>query len=177
MTAPLSRFARGLSAETAFDVLAVAKRLKAQGKDVVELQIGDSPFPSTPHAKAAGDRGHRATDQTHYCPSLGPARRSARPSPRNYRERVRRRRSTAENVVVGPGAKVFEQFFCEAFLDPGDARAGLQPALPDLRPEHRAPRRAAGARPAAAGERSSGPTSNDVERFLQADAAGRRRSS
>ena len=26
----------------------------------------------------------------------------------------------AENVVVGPGAKILEQFFCEAFLNPGD---------------------------------------------------------
>jgi len=39
--ATLSQFARGLSTETAFDVLAVAKKLKAQGKDVIELQIGD----------------------------------------------------------------------------------------------------------------------------------------
>ena len=38
----------------AFDVLAVAKRLKAEGKDVIELQIGDSPFPSTASARAAG---------------------------------------------------------------------------------------------------------------------------
>ena len=54
MPATLSQFARGLSAETAFDVLAVAKRLKAAGKDVIELQIGDSPFPSTKSALAAG---------------------------------------------------------------------------------------------------------------------------
>src|SRR5262249_8339004 len=32
-----SNFARGLTAETAFDVLAVARRLKARGKNVVEL--------------------------------------------------------------------------------------------------------------------------------------------
>src|SRR2546429_73963 len=66
----LSQFARGLTAETAFDVLAVAKRLKAGGKDVIELQIGDSPFPSTASALAAG---HAAIDAgaTRYCPSLG----------------------------------------------------------------------------------------------------------
>ena len=34
----LSRVAQGLSTETAFDVLAVARKLKAQGKDVIELQ-------------------------------------------------------------------------------------------------------------------------------------------
>src|SRR5438309_9621749 len=65
-----SRFAAGLRAETAFDVLAVARRLRAQGKDVIELQIGDSPFPSTTHAVAAGLDAIRA-GQTHYCPSPG----------------------------------------------------------------------------------------------------------
>jgi len=48
-----SAFAQGLTAETAFDVLAVAKRLKAEGKDVVELQIGDSPFATPRRAQAA----------------------------------------------------------------------------------------------------------------------------
>ena len=51
-----SSFALGLNTETAFDVLAVAKRLKAKGKDVIELQIGDSPFPSTKAALAAGTK-------------------------------------------------------------------------------------------------------------------------
>src|SRR6266542_3398974 len=68
--APLSAFAQGLSAETAFDVLAVAKRLKAHGKDVVELQIGDSPFPSTRSAQEAGRQAIEA-GETHYCPSPG----------------------------------------------------------------------------------------------------------
>src|SRR5207248_10430396 len=66
----LSQFARSLTAETAFDVLAVAKRLKTSGKDVIELQIGDSPFPSTKSALAAGKAAIDA-GQTHYCPSLG----------------------------------------------------------------------------------------------------------
>src|SRR6266568_1321974 len=43
----LSSFASGLTAETAFDVLAVARKLMAGGKDVIALQIGDSPFPTT----------------------------------------------------------------------------------------------------------------------------------
>src|SRR2546428_5758198 len=67
---PLSQFARGLCTETAFDVLAVAKRLKAQGKDVIELQIGDSPFNSTHSALEAGVQAIKR-NQTHYCASLG----------------------------------------------------------------------------------------------------------
>src|SRR6516165_873536 len=65
-----SAFAQGLTAETAFDVLAVANKLKATGKDVIELQIGDSPFETTKHAAAAGKN---AIDSrvTHYCASPG----------------------------------------------------------------------------------------------------------
>src|SRR6059058_2357005 len=66
----LSRFAQGLSAETAFDVLAVAKRLKAAGKDVIELQIGDSPFGSTRSATQAGLQAIQR-GATHYCSSPG----------------------------------------------------------------------------------------------------------
>jgi aspartate aminotransferase len=130
-TVTLSKFARGLTAETAFDVLAVARRLKAEGKDVVELQIGDSPFPTPPHAAAAGIR---AIDNqaTHYCPSLGlPAFRET--IAQNYRREFGVD-LTANHVVVGPGAKVFEQFFCEAVLDPGDAVLVFSPHFPTYPP-------------------------------------------
>lgn len=127
----LSAFARNLHSETAFDVLAVAKRLKAAGKDVIELQIGDSPFPS-PHS--ARTMGTRAIEEgaTHYCPSLGLL---------SFREVIAAnyRREfgvpiTVDNVVVGPGAKVFEQFFCEAFLDPGDLVLVFSPQFPTYAP-------------------------------------------
>jgi aspartate aminotransferase len=139
MTAPLassapvslSGFARGLTSETAFDVLAVAQRLKAQGKDVVALQIGDSPFPSTAQARAAGVRAIES-NATHYCPSLGvPSFREA--VARNYAREFGVAIS-ADNIVVGAGAKVFEQFFCEAFLDPGDAVLVFTPHFPTYGP-------------------------------------------
>src|SRR5438132_8019163 len=127
----LSAFARGLSGETAFDVLAVARKLKAQGKDVIELQIGDSPFSSTKSALAAGTKAI-ADGATHYCPSPGlPSFREA--IARNYKKEF----GVAigpENVIVGAGAKVFEQFFCEAFLDPGDAVLVFTPHFPTYGP-------------------------------------------
>ncbi len=127
----LSQFARGLSTETAFDVLAVARHLKAQGKDVIELQIGDSPFPSTKSALKAGIDAINA-NQTHYCASLGlPSFRDAVAA--NYHKEYGID-ITAENVVVGPGAKVFEQFFCEAFLDLGDAVLVFSPHFPTYGP-------------------------------------------
>jgi aspartate aminotransferase len=127
----ISSFARGLTAETAFDVLAVAKKLKAAGKDVVELQIGDSPFPSTKSALRAGVEAIEK-GATHYCPSQGlPEFREA--IARNYRGEFGIDIGP-ENVVVGPGAKVFEQFFCEAFLDPGDAVLVFTPHFPTYGP-------------------------------------------
>jgi aspartate aminotransferase len=131
MPVSLSSFARGLSAETAFDVLAVARRLKSEGKDVIELQIGDSPFPSTRSAVAAGIQAVQ-DGATHYCPSPGlPSFREA--VARNYRREFGVSIGP-ENVVVAPGAKVFEQFVCEAFLDPGDAVLVFTPHFPTYGP-------------------------------------------
>jgi aspartate aminotransferase len=159
----LSRFARGLSTETAFDVLAVARCLKAQGKDVVELQIGDSPFASTRSALAAGKR---AIDEgaTHYCPSLGlPAFREA--VAQNYRKEYGIA-VTAENVVVAPGAKVFEQLFCEAVLDPGDAVLVFSPHFPTYGPNIDR-RGAVAVYSPLRQENQFRPDLNDVEKFVR----------
>lgn len=159
----LSSFAQGLSAETAFDVLAVARRLKSHGKDVVELQIGDSPFPTTASARAAGIKAIES-GATHYCPSLGlPSFREtvARNYHREYGIEI-----TPDHVVIGPGAKVFEQFFCEAVLDPGDAVLIFSPHFPTYEPNLQ--RR--GARAVFSKLKQDNnfrPDLNDVERFIR----------
>jgi aspartate aminotransferase len=126
-----SQFAQSLHAESAFDVLAVAKRLKACGKDVIELQIGDSPFASSRSAIAAGIEAIRS-GASHYCPSVGLT---------SFRETAARNYQLEfgievgpENIVAGHGAKVFEQFFCEVFLDPGDAVLVFSPHFPTYGP-------------------------------------------
>src|SRR5262245_39399800 len=158
-----SAFAQGLSAETAFDVLAVAKRLKAKGKDVVELQIGDSPFPTPRNAAVAGIRaieGHA----THYCPSLGlPGFREA--LAQNYR-REYGLEVTAEHVVVAAGAKVFEQFFCEAVLDRDDAVLVFTPHFPTYEPNIQR-RGARAVFSVLRQENQFRPDLNDVEKFLR----------
>lgn len=131
MSAQLSDFARSLSVETAFTVLAVAKQLKAKGKDVVELEIGDSPFDSTASARSAGidaiQKGH-----THYCPS--PGLPEFRQGAADFVRSEFGIPAGPENIVVGPGAKVFEQFFCEAFLNPGDGVLVFSPYFPTYIP-------------------------------------------
>jgi aspartate aminotransferase len=163
----LSEFARSLTVETAFTVLGVAKALKAKGKDIVELEIGDSPFDSTASARAGGIEAIE-NNQSHYCPSPGiPAFREA------AAEFVRREfdvPAEPENIVAGPGAKVFEQFFCEAFLDPGDGVLVFSPYFPTYVPNIL--RRSA--RPVFAPLSQANefrPDVADVERFLDKDPA------
>lgn len=159
----LSQFARGLTGETAFDVLAVAKRLKAGGKDVIELQIGDSPFPSSKSALVAGKAAIDA-GATRYCASLGlPEFRAV--IAENYRREFGLS-ITADNVAVGAGAKMFEQYFCEAFVDPEDAVLLFSPQFPTYEPN--VLRR--GAKPVFSTLRQENqfrPDLNDVERFIR----------
>lgn len=131
MAVTLSDFSKQLSVETAFSVLAIAKQLKAAGKDVVELEIGDSPFPSTASAKQQGIAAIQG-DQSHYCPSPG------LPQFRDAAARFVKREfgipAEGKNIVVAPGAKVFEQFFCEAFLNPNDGVLVFSPYFPTYLP-------------------------------------------
>lgn len=130
--APLfSEFAQSVRTESAFDVLASAKRWKAAGKDVIELEIGDSPFPSSRSAVEAGIKAIR-DDQCHYGPSAGiPELREAAA---DYLNREYHLGLTAANIVVGPGAKNFEQLFCETFLNPGDRVLVFSPHFPTYPP-------------------------------------------
>ncbi|MFI5455193.1 MAG: pyridoxal phosphate-dependent aminotransferase [Isosphaerales bacterium] len=165
----LSALARNLKAETAFTVLAVARALRAQGKDVVELEIGDSPFPSTPHAKQAGILAIEE-NETGYCPSLGlPDFRAAaaRFVSAEFGYSV-----SAENIVVASGAKPLEQYFAEAVLDPGDGVLVFSPQFPTYVPniERR------GARAVLAPlkvENQFRPSAEDVRRFLASDPSPR----
>jgi aspartate aminotransferase len=161
----LSSLARNLTAETAFTVLALARNLKARGKNVVELEIGDSPFPSTPNAKRAGILAIEE-NQTGYCPSQGlPTFREAAAvfvaSEFGYS-------AGPENIVVASGAKPFEQYFAEALLDPGDGVLVFSPHFPTYLPnlERR------GARAALAPlkvEQAFRPQAQAVKQFLATD--------
>lgn len=165
MSVQLSEFAKSLNVETAFTVLAVAKQLKAKGKDVVELEIGDSPFDSTANAKQSGAKAI-ADNQSHYCPS--PGLPEFREAAANFVKSEFSIPAVASNVVVAPGAKVFEQFFCEAFLNPGDGCLVFSPYFPTYVPNIL--RR--GARPVYASLKQSNefrPLVSDIENFLKTD--------
>jgi aspartate aminotransferase len=126
-----SKFASSVGVETAFSVLAVAKRLMAAGKDVIELEIGDSPFSTPPKAIEAGVQAIR-DGHSRYGPSLGIM--EFRTAAAEYVNREYGFSVTADHIVAGPGAKNFEQLFCEAFLNPGDGVLVFSPHFPTYPP-------------------------------------------
>lgn len=165
MPVTFSDFARNVTVETAFNVLARARQLAAAGKRVIELEIGDSPFPSTAGAKRGGLLAI-TSDQTHYCPSAGlPDFRQAASEFVNQEYGLK---TTAANIVAAPGAKIFELFFCEIFLNPGDGVLVFSPYFPTYVPNIL--RR--GGRVWISDlkqERQFRPNLDDVERFLKED--------
>lgn len=69
-TSPLATRVSLLGVEGAFDVLARAKALEAQGRDIIHLEIGEPDFETPKHIVEAGKQ---ALDQgwTHYGPTQG----------------------------------------------------------------------------------------------------------
>ena len=105
-----------LGTESAFEVLAKAKALEAQGKEIVHLEIGEPDFDTPSHIVEAGVEALRQ-GYTHYSPAPGlPELREA--IARNSRE-VRGIDTDPSQVVVTPGAKPIMFFTIMALAEPG----------------------------------------------------------
>ena len=116
-----------LGTETAFEVLARAKKLEAQGKDVIHLQIGEPDFDTPPNIVEAGVAALRG-GYTHYGPSPGMPEVRAR-----IAEEVAGTRNipvTAENVVITPGGKPIMFFTMLSLVDEGDEVLYPNPGFP-----------------------------------------------
>jgi len=116
-----------LGTETAFEVLARARALEAQGRSVVHLEIGEPDFDTPANIVAAGQKA-LADGFTHYGPSPGlPALREAIAA-----DFTRRRGVTvwADQVVVYPGGKPVMFFMLLALLDSGDEAIYPNPGFP-----------------------------------------------
>lgn len=116
-----------LGTESAFSVLAKAKALEAQGRDVIHLQIGEPDFDTPEHIVEAGCRALRG-GQTHYTPTAGIS---------ELREAIAadvaqsRGISVApEQVVVTPGGKPIMFFAILALVEAGDEVLLPNPAFP-----------------------------------------------
>lgn len=117
-----------LGSESAFEVLARAKALEAQGKRVVHMEIGEPDFDTPVHIKEAGIQAIR-DNYTHYSPSAGILQ--LRDVIADYAAKFRRVEPfSAENVVVAPGAKPVIWNILSAILSPGDELVYFDPAYP-----------------------------------------------
>ena len=116
-----------LGTETAFEVLARAKALEAQGKSIIHLEIGEPDFDTPRHIIEAA---HKALDDgwTHYGPASGDM---------NLKEAIvdeikssRNIDIGVENVVVTPGAKPIMFFGILSCVEEGDEVIYPNPGFP-----------------------------------------------
>src|SRR5439155_6308700 len=106
-----------IGTESAFEVLAKARALEKQGKNVIHLEIGEPDFPTPAHIVEAGQKA-LAEGWTKYGPTPGfPELREAIA---RYISHTRAISVAAENVCVVPGGKPIMYFSMTALLNPGD---------------------------------------------------------
>ena len=120
------RMAR-LGTESAFEVLARAKAMEAEGHKIVHLEIGEPDFPTASHIVEAAVEALRA-GYTHYVPAPGiPPLREAVAA---FLERTGRMRVTPDRVVVTPGAKPIMFYTILALAGEGDEVLYPDPSFP-----------------------------------------------
>lgn len=116
-----------LGTETAFQVLARARELEAEGRSVCHLEIGAPDFATPPHivaaAKEALDRGY-----TKYGPANGDP--ELRREIATYAGRLRGVTLDPDGVVVVPGAKPILFFALMALVEEGDEILVPDPGFP-----------------------------------------------
>lgn len=116
-----------LGTESAFEVLAKAKSLEAQGKDIIHLEIGQPDF-STPMNVCEAAFKAMKDGHTGYCPSAGLP---------EFREVVAQHITETrgveihpDEVTVTPGAKPIIFFTILALVDDGDEVIYPEPGFP-----------------------------------------------
>lgn len=116
-----------LKAEGAYEMLARAQALEAQGREIIHLEIGQPDFDTVPSAALAGIRAI-TTGLTRYNPPPGiPELRAA------VATEISRTRGVEvgpENVVIVPGGKPGIFFPMLALVEPGDEVIYPDPGFP-----------------------------------------------
>ena len=116
-----------LGTESAFEVLARAKALERQGKEIIHLEIGEPDFDTPAHIREAAKRALDA-GATHYGPAAGlPELREAIAKDVGATRNIP---VAPEEIVVTPGAKPIMYFVITAMLNPGDEVIYANPGFP-----------------------------------------------
>ncbi|HXS99881.1 MAG TPA: pyridoxal phosphate-dependent aminotransferase [Elusimicrobiota bacterium] len=116
-----------LGTETAFEVLARARALEAQGRRIIHLEIGEPDFDTPTNirnaAKKAIDAGY-----THYGPAAGLP--EARKAVAEYVSKTRCISVKPEETILVPGGKPIIFFTILALIDAGDEVIYPNPGFP-----------------------------------------------
>ena len=118
---------KALETETGFEVMAKAKVLEKQGKDIVHLEIGEPDFDTPKNIKEAATRALNA-GYTHYTPSSGLP--EVKQVIAEYISKTRKLDVKPEEVVVTPGAKPVMFFSMLSLVSPGDEVMYPNPGFP-----------------------------------------------
>ncbi len=119
-----------LGTESAFEVLAHARRLEAEGREIIHLEIGE---PDSSTSQNIIDAATRALNSgaTHYTPASGIL--IAREATARYVTRRTGVPTAAENVVLVPGSKNILLFVLLSLIEPGDEVIVPDPGYPIYR--------------------------------------------
>jgi aspartate aminotransferase len=121
-----TRMAR-LGTESAFEVLARARALEAEGRKIIHLEIGEPDFDTPKHiTEAAADALREGF--THYGPA--PGLPELREAIGNFFGRTGRATYPADRVVVTPGAKPIMFYAILALCEEGDEVLYPDPGFP-----------------------------------------------
>lgn len=119
-----------LGTESAFEVLAQARRLEATGRSVVHLEIGEPDFDTPANITEAAYSAMRS-GATHYTPAAGiPEVREAIAATMSTRGGVP---VSADQVVVVPGSKNILHFALLSLVEEGDEVILPDPGYPVYR--------------------------------------------
>ena len=120
-----------LQAEGAYQVLARAKQLEAQGHSIIHLEVGEPDFATPGHIRAAGMQAIQDGRTRYTSPRGIPALREAIA---HYASQRRQNFPVQpEQVVVAPGAKPLLFFPALALVNPGDEVLYPDPGFPTYR--------------------------------------------
>ena len=116
-----------LGTETAFEVLARAKKLEAAGKSVVHLEIGEPDFDTPANIVEAAVKALK-NGATHYGPSAGLP--EAREGFAKWFSKDRGVEVDSDQIVITPGAKPIIYFVLTALVQEGDEVIYPNPGFP-----------------------------------------------
>jgi aspartate/methionine/tyrosine aminotransferase len=116
-----------LDTESAFQILARARALEAQGRSIIHMEIGQPDFTTPANIR---DAAYNAMNNgfTGYTPT--PGLPEARQAIADYVEKYKGVKSSADEVIITPGGKPIMYYTMQMLVEPGDEVIYPNPSFP-----------------------------------------------